>query len=67
MSSEWGWGGGSAKKDPLPVFPVTSTNVRISPQICLTFGSHPFDTLVSNVKVILSASSKLLNLNHQYP
>ena len=38
---------GDGKKAPPTSFsPVTSTNVRISPQNCLTFSFNPFDRLV---------------------
>ena len=39
-------GGGGGKKAPLPVSPVTSTNVGISPQNFLTFSFNPLDRLV---------------------
>ena len=47
--------------------PTTSTNVGISPHNFLTFSYNPFITLVSNFKVIPSASPKLLNLNQDHP
>ena len=49
---------------PLTNFPpVTSTNVRISPQNFLTFSFNPFASLVESFKLAPSASPKLLNLN----
>ena len=47
--------------------PVTSTNVRISPQNFLIFSFNPFATLIYNVKAIRDAGPKLLNLNQDYP
>ena len=44
-------------------FPVTSTNVEISPKQYLTFSFNPFATMVQNLKAILSVNSTLLNLN----
>ena len=38
-------------------------NVGISPKIFLTFTFDPFATLVQNLKVMPSASPKLLKLN----
>ena len=46
--------------------PVTSTNVGISPQNFVTFGFHPFATLMWNFKFVPSASPKLLNLNQDH-
>ena len=43
--------------------PVTSTDVEISAQNFLTFIFNPFTTLVWSLKVITSASPKLLNSN----
>ena len=57
-----------ASKDPRTSFsPVTSTNVGNNPKNFQTFSSKPFATLVQNVKVIPSASSKLLNLSQKHP
>ena len=41
-----GEGGGVQKVPPTRFSPVTSTNVRISPQNLLTFNLDPFDRLV---------------------
>ena len=62
-------GGGEecAKEPPDSFFPVTSTNVRISPQNFLTFSFNPFENLVQNFKYAPSASPKLLNLNKYQP
>ena len=62
--------GGQPPPPPLPrtsFFPVTSTNVGISPQNFLTFSFNPFATLVQNFKFVPSASLKLLNLNQDHP
>ena len=45
---------------------VTSTNKRVSPKDFLPYRFDLFATLVSNVKAIPSASSKLLNLNQEH-
>ena len=45
------------------ISPVTSTNVRISPQNILLFIFSPLVTLVENFKAISSASPKLSNFN----
>ena len=47
-------------------FPVTSTNVGISPQNFVTFSFNPFATLVSNFKFVPSASPKLFDLNQDH-
>ena len=47
--------------------PLTSTNIRISPETFLIFSFNSFVTLMSNFKTIPSTSSKLLNLNQEYP
>ena len=52
---------------PTSFFPVTSTNVGISPKNFLTFNFNPFATLVQNFKFVPSASLKLLNLNQDHP
>ena len=63
---DWGVGGG--KKALHSSFSlVTSEKVGISPQNFLNFSLNPFNTLVGNVKVIPSASPKLLNLNEDHP
>ena len=56
------------KKGPLltSFSPVTSTNKEISPKNFMTVSSDSFTTLLSKVKVIASASPKLLNLNQDY-
>ena len=65
--------GGWGEKDPPPApllpffFPVTSNNVRTSPQNFLTFSCKPFGTLVWNFKFAPSASAELLNLNQDHP
>ena len=57
-----------ANKTPTISFSlVASTNVEISPPKFLTFSINALAKLVSNVKAIPSASSKLLNLNAEYP
>ena len=59
---------GGAKRSPYQFFsPVTSTNLRVSPQNFLTFSVNPFSTLMENLKAIPSVSLKLLNLNQEYP
>ena len=58
--------GGGGKKAPYQFFPVTSTNVRISPQNVLTLTFNPFAILVQNFKVIPNASPKLWNLNQDH-
>ena len=60
-----GWG--VEKALPTSFSPVTSTNVRISPQIFLTFRFNTFDRLVQNFKFVPSASPKLLNFNKDHP
>ena len=61
-------GGGGCKKTPSTSFsPVTSTNVRISPQNFLTFSFNPFPTLMYNFKTMSCVSRKLLNLNQDHP
>ena len=63
-----GVGGGEVQRGPpTSFFPVTSTNVRVSPQNFLTFSFIPFATLVKNFKALPSASPKLLNLNQDNP
>ena len=57
--------GGGAKRPPTSFSPVTSTNVKISPQIFLTFSFNHFATLMKNFKAIPSA--RLLNLNQKHP
>ena len=44
-------------------YPVTSTNVGISPQNFLCFSLSSFATLMKNLKFIPSPSFKLLDLN----
>ena len=39
-------GGVEQKNPPTSLFPVTSTNIRISPQNVLTFCFRPFATLL---------------------
>ena len=56
-----------AKRPPTSFFPVTPTNVEISPHSILTFSFNAFSTLVSNLNAIPSASPKLLNLNQEHP
>ena len=58
-----GGGVGGQKGPPYQFSPVTSTNVRISPQNFLTFSFNAFGRLVQNLKFIPSASPKLFNLN----
>ena len=60
-------GGGGAKSPPLPVSPVTSTNVGISPQNFLNFSFNPVERLVWSFKFVPSASPKLLHLNQDHP
>ena len=64
-------GGGGKKIPPRPTpsifFPVTSNNVRTSPQNFLTFSCNPFGTSVWNFKFAPSASAELLNLNQDHP
>ena len=59
--------GEGAKLPPTSFSPVTSTNVKISPQNFLTFSFNPFATLMQNFKFVLSASSKLLKLSQDHP
>ena len=56
-----------AKRLPTSFFPVTPTNVEISPHNILAFRFNAFSILVSNLNAIPSASPKLLNLNQEYP
>ena len=49
---------GGAKSSPTSFFPVTFTNVGISPQNFLTFSFNPFATLVQNFTFVPSASPK---------
>ena len=52
------------KDPPTSFFPVTSTNVGISPpKFSDLYSFNPFATLVLNFKAIPNASPKLLNLN----
>ena len=60
-------GGGAKKAPPTSFSPVTSTNVGFGPKHFLTFSFNPFATLVQNLKFVLSASPKLLNLNQDHP
>ena len=56
------------EKGPLPVFPqVYSANVGIGLQNLLTFSLNPFVVQSEILKVIPSASPKLLNLNQKHP
>ena len=55
------------KGPPTSFSPVTSTNVGFGTQNFLTFSFNPFTTLVQNVKFVLSATPKLLNLNQDHP
>ena len=55
---------GGAKRPPTSFSPVTSTNVRFSPQ---NFSFNAFARLVQNFKFVRSASPKLLNLNQDHP
>ena len=59
-------GGQKAPPPPTSLFPVTSTNVRISPQNVLIVSFNPFATLVQNLKFLPSASPTLLNLNQDH-
>ena len=59
-------GGGQKAPPPTSLFPVTSTNVRISPQNVLIVSFNPFATLVQNLKFLPSASPTLLNLNQDH-
>ena len=53
---------------PLPYsFPVTSTNVGISPQNILLFSFNPLAKLLYNLKAIPSPSPKFLNLSQEHP
>ena len=58
--------GKNEKRPQYHFFPLTSTDVGISPQIFLTFSFNPFPRLVLNFKALPSASPKLLNLNQEY-
>ena len=60
-------GGGWQKGLPTSFSPVTSTNVELSPQNFLTFSFNTFATVVQNLKLVPSASPKLLNLNQDHP
>ena len=60
-------GGGRQKGPPTSFSPVTSTNVELSPQNFLTFSFNTFATVVQNLKLVPSASPKLLNLNQDHP
>ena len=54
--------------NPTSFFPVTSTNIGISPQNFLTFSfNNPFAMLVYNYKFVPNASPKLSNLHQNYP
>ena len=55
-----------AKKSPISFSPVTSTNVGISSQK-FTLNFTTFATLISNFKIIPSASLKSLKLNQEHP
>ena len=59
--------GGGARRLPYQFFPVTSTNVKTSPQNFLTFSFNPFGTLMQNFKFVFSVSHKLVNLNQSHP
>ena len=59
--------GGGGFLPPTSFSPVTSKNVRISPQNFLTFSFNTFVTLVKHFEFVPSASSKLLNLNQDHP
>ena len=59
-------GAKSHRPPPYEFFPVTATNVGISPPNLLTFSFNPFAKLVENFKFVPSASPKLLNLNQDY-
>ena len=48
-------------------FPVTSTNVGISPQNILLFSFNPLAKLLYNLKAIPSPSPKFLNLSQEHP
>ena len=52
---------------PYQFSPVTSLNVRISPQNFLTFAFHSFATLLLDFKAIRSTSSNFLGLNLDHP
>ena len=58
---------GGGKKAPLPIFPVTFSNVGITLKNFLTFTFNSFGTLVQNFKAIPGANPKLLNLNQDHP
>ena len=58
---------GWAKKAPPPTSFSTSTNVGFGPQNFLNFSFNLFATLVQNIKIVPSASPKLLNLNQDHP
>ena len=58
--------GGDKKAPPTSFPPVTSTNIRISPQNFLTFSFNLFATLIQNFKFVPSTSPKLLNLNQNH-
>ena len=46
MGECWEGGGGQGGDAPTSFYPVTSTNVGISPQNSLTFSFNPFATMV---------------------
>ena len=48
-------------------FPLTSTNVGISPKNFLAFRFNPFPKLVYNFKAMHSASPILLSVNQGHP
>ena len=54
------------KRPPTSFPPVTSTNEGINLQNSLTVSFNTIATLMSNFKVIPSASPKLLNLNQDH-
>ena len=62
MEREGGW---VDKKPPTSFTSVSSTNLRISPQNFLTISFNSFFHIA--FKAIPSASSKLLNINQDYP
>ena len=59
--------GGQKVPPPTSFFPVTSTNLGISPQNSLNFSFNLFSLLVYIFKFIPSASPKLLNLDQDHP
>ena len=58
---------GAKKASSTSFSPVTSTNVRFSPQNFLNFSFNSFDRLVWNIKFLPSASPKLLKLIQDHP